>query len=154
MRNTARLILCIGMASATVALAPRVASAQGICNCGEIDTYHVDQQENLLASQKMIACGLAQPGNGEADGTFSDDYGGTDIDVITGNETWPHVTHSESMIWGYGSTFVVQYNDSSVAPGCYAGISTSIDSGATFNRIQPSPLCSGHGTNYGDPIVV
>ncbi len=88
MRNTAHLILCIGMASATVALAPRVASAQGILDCRDIDLYHIDQQENLLAGQKMIACGRADPGSGEADGSFTDDYGGTDIDVITGNETY------------------------------------------------------------------
>jgi len=162
MRNAARLILCIGMSSATFVFAPRVASARtiddpSIFDCRDIDLYQVDQQENLLASQKMIACGRAAPGNpdvAENDGPFTDDYGGTDIDIITGKETWPHMTHSESMVWGYGSTIVVQYNDSSEAPSCYAGISTSIDGGATFTRIQPSPLCTGHGRNFGDPIVV
>src|SRR5262249_37841956 len=42
------------------------------------------------------------------------------------------------------------------APGCYAGISYSTDGGATWTRpggADASPLCGGHGTNYGDPIV-
>src|SRR5262249_5325266 len=36
--------------------------------------------------------------------------------------------------------------------GCYSGLSYSTDNGATWHAGQP--LCSGHGTNFGDPIVV
>jgi hypothetical protein len=56
------------------------------------------------------------------------------------------------MAWGNGSTIVVNYNDSRTAPSCYAGISYSTNNGATFMR--SNVLCSGHGTNFGDPIVV
>src|SRR5207302_6907080 len=45
-------------------------------------------------------------------------------------------------------------NDSRTAPGNYSGVSRSIDGGVTFTRLNPSPFASGHGTNYGDPIVV
>src|SRR5207249_608385 len=36
--------------------------------------------------------------------------------------------------------------------GCFAGLSYSTDSGVSWHESQP--FCSGHGTNYGDPIVV
>ncbi len=49
-------------------------------------------------------------------------------------------------------TVVVNYNDLRTAAGCYAGLSYSTDSGATWHEEQP--LCAGHGTNFGDPIVV
>src|SRR2546425_294210 len=33
-------------------------------------------------------------------------------------------------------------------------VSVSTDGGVTFTRLNPSPFTNGHGTNYGDPIVV
>src|SRR5262249_41971210 len=42
--------------------------------------------------------------------------------------------------------------DSRTNPSCYSGISYSSDNGATWHASQQ--LCSGHGTNFGDPIVV
>jgi hypothetical protein len=57
------------------------------------------------------------------------------------------------MEWGGpNNTWVVNYNDSRTSPGCYSGLSYSTDNGASWHAGQP--LCSGHGTNYGDPIVV
>jgi hypothetical protein len=57
------------------------------------------------------------------------------------------------MEWGGpNNTWVVNYNDSRTSSGCYSGLSYSTDNGATWNAGQP--LCSGHGTNFGDPIVV
>ena len=35
---------------------------------------------------------------------------------------------------------------------CYSGLSYSTDNGVTWHASQP--LCTGHGTNFGDPIVV
>src|SRR5205807_3973361 len=79
--------------------------------------------------------------------------GGSDVDVILPDGTYPHVTQSESMEWGGpNNTWVVNYNDSRTAPSCYSGLSYSTDNGATWHAGQP--LCSGHGTNFGDPIVV
>src|SRR5207237_8716681 len=79
--------------------------------------------------------------------------GGTDVDVILPDGTFPHVTQSESMEWGNGSnTWVVNYNDSRNAQSCYSGLSYSTDNGATWHAGQA--LCTGHGTNFGDPIVV
>src|ERR1041385_5217784 len=57
------------------------------------------------------------------------------------------------MEWcGANNTCVVNYNDSRTNPGCYSGLSYSTDGGSTWHASQP--LCSGHGTNFGDPIVV
>src|SRR5207249_10368630 len=64
-------------------------------------------------------------------------------------------TQSESTVWSSdGNTIVVNYNDSRTAPGNYSGVSVSTDRGATFSRLDPSPFAGGHGTNYGDPILV
>src|SRR4029077_18292638 len=79
--------------------------------------------------------------------------GGGDSDVVVPDGVFPHVTQSESMEWGGpNSTWVVNYNDSRTSGGCYSGLSYSTDNGVTWHAGQP--LCSGHGTNYGDPIVV
>ena len=68
-------------------------------------------------------------------------------------------THSESMVWhstAAGSqTVVVNYNDDTNGNGSnYSGTSYSTDDGSTFTEILPAPFSSGHGTNYGDPLVV
>ena len=47
---------------------------------------------------------------------------------------------------------MVNYNDHN--GNNYSGTSYSTDGGATFTQISPPPFASGHGTNYGDPIVV
>jgi hypothetical protein len=49
-------------------------------------------------------------------------------------------------------TIVVNYND--VDGSQYSGTSYSTDDGATFTQIVPAPFSTGHGLNYGDPIVV
>jgi carboxypeptidase family protein len=36
----------------------------------------------------------------------------------------------------------------------YSGVSVSVDGGQTFTRLLPAPFATGHGTNFGDPIVV
>jgi hypothetical protein len=49
---------------------------------------------------------------------------------------------------------VAVYNSSTDSPNNYSGISYSQDGGATYTELRPSPFATGHGTNYGDPIVV
>ena len=53
-----------------------------------------------------------------------------------------------------GQTIVVNYNANYANGSNYSGASYSSDGGATFTEIQPAPFASGHGTNYGDPLVV
>ena len=51
------------------------------------------------------------------------------------------------------NTVVVNYNDTTTATTIRV-LRYSTDGGATFTEIIPAPFATGHGTNYGDPIVV
>src|SRR5437867_3351544 len=132
-------------------------------DCSTIPEKGIDKQENLRAGLIMIACGEAEGGSASPAERFSQFVqnllpaplfiGGTDVDVILPDSTYPKVTQSESMEWGGpNNTWVVNYNDSRTAGGCYSGLSYSTDNGVTWHASQQ--LCSGHGTNFGDPIVV
>ncbi len=132
-------------------------------DCSQIYEKGIDRQENFRAGLIMIACGLAEGGSASRGNGFSQwvsnllpaplFIGGSDSDVILPDAAYPKVTQSESMEWGGpNNTWVVNYNDSRTSGGCYSGLSYSTDNGATWHAGQP--LCSGHGTNFGDPIVV
>jgi hypothetical protein len=85
------------------------------------------------------------------------DNGGADVDLVTGTETFPHVTQSETYTLANPDNpnqIVVTYNDSRTASSNYSGASYSSDGGATFTRLNPNPFSSGHGTNFGDPVTL
>src|SRR5438270_7388470 len=138
-------------------------------DCSQIHEMGIDKQENFRAGLIMIACGAAEGGSASTSSELSQPskfsqwikgllpaplfIGGTDVDVGLPDGAYPHVTQSESMEWGGpNNTWVVNYNDSRATASCYSGISYSTDNGATWHA--SSALCSGHGTNLGDPIVV
>jgi hypothetical protein len=137
-------------------------------DCSTIHEKGIDKQDNLRAGMIMIACGLTEGGSDPEEGTSDSSasskliknllpepfvIGGSDADVVLPDSAYPKVTQSESMEWGGpNNTWVVNYNDSRSSSGCYAGLSYSTDNGATWHAGQP--FCSGHGTNFGDPIVV
>ena len=138
-------------------------------DCSKIWEKGIDKQDNMRAGAIMIACGLTEGGSAPAEADTSGKstfsrwisnllpaplfIGGPDSDVILPDAASPKVTQSESMEWGGpNNTWVVNYNDSRTSGGCYSGLSYSTDNGVTWHASQP--LCSGHGTNYGDPIVV
>jgi len=135
-------------------------------DCATIHEKGIDRMENLGAGAIMIACGESPGGSALPYRAFSQlvqklmaplAYGAADVDLITGTETFPHVTQSETYTTANPDNpnqIVVNYNDSRTASSCYAGVSYSSDGGATFTRLNPCPLCSGHGTNYGDPVVL
>ena len=134
-------------------------------DCGQIGKLGIDRQENLGAGLIMIACGLSPGGSAAVFGETSPIvqemlaplFGGTDVDEITGGETFAHVTQSETYTLANPDNpnqIVVTFNDSRTASNCYAGGSFSADGGATFTRLTPSPFCSGHGTNFGDPVTL
>ena len=131
--------------------------------CASVSDLGIDKQMNLRASMIMVGCGLAAGGTTESvpqagPAPLFGTPGPNNVDLITGTETYPRVTQSESMVWtSDGHTIVVNYNDSrdsSATPLNLSGVSVSTDGGATFRRILPSPLATGHGINFGDPIVV
>src|ERR1043166_2777726 len=138
-------------------------------DCSQIHEKGIDKEENFRAGLIMIACGAAEGGSASTSSESSQPnqlsqwvkgllpaplfIGGADVDVALPDGTYPHIDQSESMEWGGpNNTWVVNYNDSRSAPSCFSGISYSSDNGATWHA--SSALCSGHGTNYGDPIVV
>src|SRR5438876_9486900 len=65
-------------------------------DCSRIKELGIDRQQNLAAARKVIYCGLAEGGvEAEGDGEF-DAYGGADVNLITGTETSPNITQSET----------------------------------------------------------
>ena len=125
-------------------------------DCSKIGELGIDRQENFHAGLIMIACGEAEGGSGPNVSFVSRfwqrlfapfTYGGTDVDLITGAETSPHVTQSETFSWANPDNpnqIVVTYNDSRTASANYSGASYSSDGGLTFTRLNPSPFATGH----------
>ena len=163
-RSKVYVSVCLGLAIVAFALGgfvppatPQTPTSVLGVECARVFDLGIDKQENLRASLIMMGCGLAQGGDPDTPGSAAgaaDAF--TNIGLITGDETFPKVTQSESMVWSSpdGQTIVVNYNDSSASPSNYSGMSVSTDGGATFTRLLPSPFATGHGTNFGDPIVV
>src|SRR5215831_8893110 len=153
-------VATLGMASAATP-SKTGASVMGVA-CSDVWALGIDKQENLRAGLIRMGCGL-EPGGGELEGASLGDFVQDLIDALNVNTInnevpadYPHVTQSESMVWSSpdGNTIVVNINDSKTAGGNYSGVSVSTDGGSTFNRLLPAPFAVGHGTNFGDPIVV
>src|SRR5947207_2854551 len=135
-------------------------------DCATIHEKGIDRQENLGAGLIMIACGESTGGSASPYPAFSQllrkltaplAYGAADVDLITGTETFPSVTQSETYTTANPDNpnqIVINYNDSRTAPSNYSGASYSSDGGTTFTRLNPSPFASGHGSNFGDPVVL
>ena len=77
-------------------------------DCSKIREMGIGKQQNLRAGAIMIFCGEAkggEPGESSLSSAFSKlvqrtmapmTYGTTDVDLITGIETFPHITQSET----------------------------------------------------------
>src|SRR5436309_3618961 len=75
-------------------------------DCSKIHELGIDRQENLRAGAIMIHCGQFKGRKSSSHGkAFSKlvqkliaplAYGGTDVDLITGTESFPNVTQSET----------------------------------------------------------
>jgi CSLREA domain-containing protein len=81
--------------------------------------------------------------------------GGTDINLVTGQETSPRVTQAEGAVWGHQNTVVVTFVDSSgsnLNPISACGVSISNDSGRSFARL-PYKFNVGGGC-YGEASVL
>ena len=137
-------------------LQPTSAQAQmtsvGI-DCSQIQALGILKQDNMRAGRVLIDCGLVQGGRpGTAD---SRPPAPPNIRVSSrACSNAQNCTKSESMVWASSvdPTIVVNYNDHNANQ--YSGTSYSTDGGTTFTEILPPPFGSGHGTNFGDPIVV
>ena len=136
-------------------------------DCSQIHALGIDRQDNMRAGAIMIACGESPGG---AASTFSElmqqllptplAYGGSDFNLITGTETSPHITQSETFSWQNPddpNQIVVAYNDSRgvfASPINVSGASVSTDGGNTFTRLTKSNGQSPFSSTFGDPVVL
>ena len=86
-------------------------------------------------------------------------YGATDVDLITGTETSPHITQSETFTAANPDNpdqIVVAYNDSRgrTQPINISGASVSTDGGTTFTRLTKASGQSPFDNTFGDPVVL
>jgi len=143
-------------------------------DCSKIHELGIDKQMSFRAGTIMIACGQAQGGGASASSPlgaltqfirklFSPlayGYGGTDVDLITGTETYPQVSQSTTFSWGNPDNpdqIVVAYFDSRGAhanPINGSGASVSTDGGLTFTRLTAANGQSPFPNTGGDPVVI
>ena len=138
-------------------------------DCSRIRDLGIDKQENLRAGAIMIACGEAQGGTPSASSELFEAikgalaplaYGATDVDLITGAETSPNVTQSETFTASNPDNpnqIVVAYNDSrgrNSSPINISGASVSTDGGATFVRLTTAGGQSPFSNTLGDPVIL
>src|SRR5215813_4138395 len=142
-------------------------------DCSKIRQMGIDKMENLRAGAIMIFCGEAK-GGGEPgeDGPATAFtrlvkslmaplvFGGTDVDLITGTETSPHITQSETFTTANPDNpleIVVAFNDSKDVesnPINISGASASTDGGVTFTRLIADTGRSPFDNTVGDPVVL
>jgi hypothetical protein len=137
-------------------------------DCSKIRQLGIDKMENLRAGAIMIFCGQATGGSASpGHRAFSKlvqslmaplAYGGTDVDLITGTETPPHVIQSETFTTANPDNpneIVVAYNDSRGAEtNNFSGASVSTDGGLTFTRLTTGSGQSPFPNTSGDPVIL
>src|SRR2546428_5316530 len=139
-------------------------------DCSRIHELGIDKQENMRAGAIMIFCGQAQGGAASPFGAFSQfiqrllpaplAYGTTDVDLITGTETYTNITQKETFTAANPDTpnkIVVAYNDSrgrNASPINISGASVSTDGGNTFVRLTAATGQSPFANTEGDPVIL
>src|SRR5438094_6986668 len=138
-------------------------------DCSRIKQLGIDKQENLRAGAIMIFCGLSEGGKASHGKAFSKlakkllsplAFGSTDVDLITGAESFPNVTQSETFTTANPDNpnqIVVAYNDSrgrNFTPINISGASVSTDGGTTFTRLTKATGQSPFDNTFGDPVVL
>src|SRR5207237_642355 len=137
-------------------------------DCSKIYEKGINKQENLGAGRIMIACGEATGGSATAYPGFSRllnkltaplAYGAADVDLITGTESFPNITQSETYTSANPddpNQIVVAYNDSrsvNANPFNISGASVSTDAGLTFTRLTTANGHSPFENTAGDSSI-
>jgi len=139
-------------------------------DCSKIEELGINKQENFRAGAIMIAC-AADGGSGPMGGFFQRVsqgvkrillplYGAGDVNLITGTETSPNITQSETFSTinpDNPQQVCVAYNDSrgrNASPINISGISCSTDGGATFTRVTTAAGQSPFAGTEGDPVLL
>jgi hypothetical protein len=139
-------------------------------DCSKVHELGIDKQMNLRAGAIMIACGEAEEDGPARGGKFGQlmqkllpsplNYGVTDVDLITGPDTWPNVTQTTTFTWmnpDNSQQIVVAYNDVRgrfANPINISGASVSTDGGTTFTRLTQASGQSPFGNTLGDPVIL
>ncbi|PYJ72097.1 MAG: hypothetical protein DME75_06010, partial [Verrucomicrobia bacterium] len=141
-------------------------------DCSTIRAKGIDKQENMRAGAIMIACGQTPGGSTSATSTLGPvgrfiqelvaplAFGAGDVDLITGPETSPNVTQSETFTTANPDNpnqIVVAYNDSrgrNASPINISGASVSTDGGTTFTRLTRANGQSPFDNTFGDPVIL
>jgi hypothetical protein len=141
-------------------------------DCSTIHEKGIDKQENFRAGAIMIACGEVQGAATSATSTLGPvgqfikkllmplAFGAADVNLITGTETSPNITQSETFSTANPDNpqqIVVAYNDSrgrNVIPINISGASVSTDGGTTFTRLTAANGQSPFVGTEGDPVIL
>ena len=140
-------------------------------DCSKIKQLGIDRQENLRAGAIMIHCGMFEgrkspSSHGKAFSKLVQNltaplvYGTTDVDLITGTESFPNVTQSETYTTANPddpTQVFVAYNDSrgrNFNPINISGGSFSSDGGTTFTRLTKANGQSPFDNTFGDPVIL
>src|SRR4029077_13189572 len=140
-------------------------------DCAKIHELGVDKMEGLKWGLIMLNCGEGCGGTPSATSAFSRlvqkllapalatlTYGGRDINLVTGAETLPNTTQSETFTTANPddpNQVCVAFNDSRGANSSnFSGISCSTDGGTTFTRVTNASGNSPFALTFGDPVVL
>ena len=141
-------------------------------DCSTIHEKGIDKQENFRAGAIMIACGEVPGAATSATSTLGPighfvkkllmplAFGAGDVNLITGTETPPNITQSETFTTANPDNpdqIVVAYNDSrgrNVNPINISGASVSTDGGTTFTRLTNANGQSPFSNTFGDPVIL
>jgi hypothetical protein len=167
----------ITASSAQAQQQPKIIDIDGLppgFDCATIHEKGIDRMENFRAGRIMIACGEAEGGGSSSPAAaFSQfvqkllpapmaplAYGGADVDLITGTETSPHVTQSETYTTANPDNpneVFVAFNDSrgrNANPINISGGAFSSDGGLTFTRLTKASGQSPFDNTEGDPVIL
>src|SRR5262249_3419133 len=137
-------------------------------DCSKIHQLGIDRMEGLRWGLIMLACGQGKGGTPPIDARFHrfvqklmpklPQFGGADIDLVTGTETFPNTTQSETFVTANPddpTQVCVAFNDSRGANSSnFSGISCSTDGGNTFTRVTNASGNSPFANTFGDPVVL
>src|SRR5438477_8392855 len=137
-------------------------------DCSKIHELGIDRMEGLRWGRIMIACGESPRGSTSPGNTLVKlaqkllpvplAYGATDVDLVTGTETSPHVIQSETYSTANPDNpdeICVAFNDSRGAEvNQFSGLSCSTDGGMTFTRVTNSSGQGPFANTFGDPVIL
>jgi hypothetical protein len=141
-------------------------------DCSTIHEKGIDKQENFRAGAIMIACGEVPGVSTSATSTLGPighfikkllmplAFGAADVNLITGTETSPNITQSETYTTANPDNpdqIFVAYNDSrgrNAVPINISGASVSTDGGTTFTRLTNASGQSPFSNTVGDPVIL